>query len=787
MPVDDILYRTLGVLPNSTPGTIRTAWRRCAIQCHPDKTAKDRQSQADAVRNFVLLNEAYEVLSDDVKRIRYDKHGFEAVLGRRPEAPASTNVAQAKTNFSKFATSEDNGVEDEVDLIEELLTWWTQPEITQKVPEESLRMKNSSFYEQLVALYDQFRLTHSDTTEGDKRSAHASEAILQVAEACFGTFHAKRLRSWAAGDMIDGESPDLHPSVDDQNYIDGDGREIPIPRETSIARLPDGIQMIHLSWTETFVKFVNTAPGRQKVVLRKLTQYHGIQYREFWKKLKATNSHDPALASFKQTINWPEIANTLKEIREAGGPQEVTKFKLAQDRWKTLMREHGLPYTWHLEVHRKLIKPSAPNYHASKWSNAQATAETGTEEDAPRMPSASLDTAGPSRQASSPDNSNTGATDVTMDDASSTSGENLDPTDDNVSVKSQDTHMTDATAGSERGRVTDPPDSSIWVRDGDARREVFAFRQTVPGRSSQLLLRMTTPEATFALFDIVSAKMFNRTVELIKTQPARDFGKMEGNKDDLRNKDYADLTWVGIATQRRGIMPDDGWLTQPPTYMLSQNRDGTVRAFTRSDVGAVFGKASIDVEIHNRRLAAGGQKALPAPPARRQIAWSAGTDAEDDLATFTTTHPQHTKLLQHEAQQEQYEREIISNLVRALGKGTRVPGIDKATERQEPQRQEHNEAMSNVVRALGKGTHGSGIDKAREREELQRQEHDEALRYLENLSLATQSGSSKKQGKQREGRAAAVPPPKNADEALALLAACKQFARGEINATKYGQ
>ncbi|KAK3614276.1 hypothetical protein LTR56_027356 [Elasticomyces elasticus] len=768
MPADDILCRTLGVLPDSTPATIRTAWRRCAIQCHPDKTAKDTQSQADEVRNFILLNEAYGVLSDVEKRARYDKHGFEVILGRRPEAPASTNVAQARTNFTKFATSEDNGVEDEVDLIEELLTWWTQPEITQKVPEESLRTKNSSLYEQLVALYDQFRLTHSDTTEGDERIAHASEAILHVAEARFGTFHAERLRSWAAGDMIDGESPDLHPSVDDQNYIDGDGRKIPIPREDSIARLPDGIQMIHLSWTETFLKFVNTAPGRQKVVLRKLTQYHGIQYREFWKKLKATNSHDPALASFNQTIDWPEIANTLKEIREAGGPQEITKFKLAQDRWKTLMREHGLPYAWHLEVHRKLIKPLAPNYHASKWSNAQATAETDTEEDAPRMPSASLDTAGPSRQASSPDNSNTGATDVTMDDASSTNGEHLGPTDDNnvAALRIQD--------------------SSIWVRDGDARREVFAFRQTVPGGPSQLLLRMTTPEATFALFDIVSAKMFNRTIELIRPQPARDFGKMKGSKDDLKNKDYADLTWIGIATQRRGIMPDDGWLTQPPTYMLSQNRDGTVRAFTRSDVGAVFGKAPIDVEIHNRRLAAGGQKALPAPPARRQIAWSAGIDAEDDFATFTTTHPHDTMHLQHEAQQEQYEREILSNLVRALGKGTRVPGIDKATERQEPQRQEHNEAMSNVVRALGKGTRGSGIDKAREREELQRQEHDEALRYLENLSLAAQSGSSKKQGKQRESRAAAVPPPKNADEALALLAACKQFARGEINATKYG-
>ncbi|KAK4901913.1 hypothetical protein LTR49_027168 [Elasticomyces elasticus] len=120
--------------------------------------------------------------------------------------------------------------------------------------------------------------------------------------------------------------------------------------------------------------------------------------------------------------------------------------------------------------------------------------------------------------------SSTDAEDVTMDNASTTNGEHLDSTsdddDDDVSNKSLDIPMGDAPRAPDNSGDADVPDTSIWVRDGSAQREVFAFRQTgVYGSSFQLLLRMTTREAAFALFDIVSAKMFNRTLDVIKAQP----------------------------------------------------------------------------------------------------------------------------------------------------------------------------------------------------------------------------------------------------------------------------
>ncbi|KAK3615082.1 hypothetical protein LTR56_026819 [Elasticomyces elasticus] len=69
-----------------------------------------------------------------------------------------------------------------------------------------------------------------------------------------------------------------------------------------------------------------------------------------------------------------------------------------------------------------------------------------------------------------------------MENAYSTNGGDLDPADDdNLSIKSLHNPMTDAPATSKCGRVADLPDTSVWVQDGNAQREVFAFRQIGAG------------------------------------------------------------------------------------------------------------------------------------------------------------------------------------------------------------------------------------------------------------------------------------------------------------------
>ncbi|KAK4904115.1 hypothetical protein LTR49_026369 [Elasticomyces elasticus] len=172
--------------------------------------------------------------------------------------------------------------------------------------------------------------------------------------------------------------------------------------------------------------------------------------------------------------------------------------------------------------------------------------------------------------------------------------------------------------------------------------------------------------------------MFRRSFQQIKQHTDLDFKNMKSNKDDLQEKDFADLDWFGIATQRRGLKPEGGWASQPQTHLLCRE-DGAVKAYTRTDMGSVFGKADVDTEIHVQRIAAGGQKALPAPSTRKAKAIKYDlrhndndTDVEDDLA-FVTTHPGDVpRLLEDTTQPEQQEADHLMELVKALSRSARI-------------------------------------------------------------------------------------------------------------------
>lgn len=65
-------YEVLGVPRNASQKDIKAAFRRLARQHHPDVNPDDPQ----ATERFREISEAYEVLSDNEKRARYDGGGF---------------------------------------------------------------------------------------------------------------------------------------------------------------------------------------------------------------------------------------------------------------------------------------------------------------------------------------------------------------------------------------------------------------------------------------------------------------------------------------------------------------------------------------------------------------------------------------------------------------------------------------------------------------------------------------------------------------------------------------
>ena len=62
-------YEVLGVAKDADEGTIKKAFRKLAIQFHPDKNPGNAEAEA----KFKEAAEAYEVLSDEDKRARYDR------------------------------------------------------------------------------------------------------------------------------------------------------------------------------------------------------------------------------------------------------------------------------------------------------------------------------------------------------------------------------------------------------------------------------------------------------------------------------------------------------------------------------------------------------------------------------------------------------------------------------------------------------------------------------------------------------------------------------------------
>ena len=69
-------YEVLGVPRNASADELKRAYRRMARQYHPDVN-----KEASAEGQFKEINEAYEILSDQDKRARYDRFGHAGVQG----------------------------------------------------------------------------------------------------------------------------------------------------------------------------------------------------------------------------------------------------------------------------------------------------------------------------------------------------------------------------------------------------------------------------------------------------------------------------------------------------------------------------------------------------------------------------------------------------------------------------------------------------------------------------------------------------------------------------------
>ncbi|KAK5699329.1 DnaJ (Hsp40), subfamily C, member 11 [Elasticomyces elasticus] len=634
MTDNDELYDIFNLSREASQEEITAAYKRLQRECHPDRVNRDPDSQKDATERFCTVVKIYDILGNQEKRKKYDDEGLDAVVAEGIRTIYPGDLDRAKAAFEDFDLRENDP------SLKELLQWWSRPETSELDAHSSLRTTEDHYLDQLKALYEQFRVTHADSTGRDPLSQRASngevsvfaldakantlQAILKIADKYFGNANASRLRGWNGND-------DLTPLMDGK-YFDSSGQLVKLESGESVVLLKD-IESLHLKYTSEFTALLKAGNGHQKPALKKLDA-HSAQYADWWHtsdKREFTHEEKKLLGRFKRTIEWTEIA----------------------DQFKTLERLQGSPHG-KLTLRDEHISPETHTGRSSGPSQPSTEQPTVVSEDKGTLPDA------------------------------------------------------------------DSPAVPITVRDGGVDREVFAFRES--GFGSHLFLRMSPPDAPFQLYDVVSGKMFRRSFKQIKQHTDLDFKNMKSDKDDLQEKDFGDLDWFGIATQRRGLEPEGGWASQPQTHLLCRE-DGAVKAYTRTDMGSIFGKADVDTEIHAQRIAAGGQKALPAPPTRKAKAIrydlrhnDNDTDAEDDLA-FVTTHPDDVpRLLEDTTQPEQQEADHMMELVKALSRSARISDHARGKDRRAtsqafapPSTQQEAQKMQEAINLYRQGQNNTAL------------------------------------------------------------------------------
>jgi hypothetical protein len=88
------LYSVLGLAQTCEPADIRSAFRRMARQWHPDVC-----KEPDATTVFQRINHANEILSDSIKRAKYDAGlALEASMGKQQSSISAKDYADILTN-----------------------------------------------------------------------------------------------------------------------------------------------------------------------------------------------------------------------------------------------------------------------------------------------------------------------------------------------------------------------------------------------------------------------------------------------------------------------------------------------------------------------------------------------------------------------------------------------------------------------------------------------------------------------------------------------------------------
>src|SRR3972149_4499550 len=167
-------YDALGVSKNASIDEIKSQFRRLALKIHPDKS-----NSKYAVENFKEISEAYEILSDPIKRESYDKK-----VGQNEEYENTSQTGSVRS------------------------IWWSQ---LKTMGRELLRLLKK--YAQSM----NEKQNHYQSTKKTEHSEYSGNKINEFSESYFGDYESDSRKSDNLAGKIFG---DKKPKIwkDDYDY-----------------------------------------------------------------------------------------------------------------------------------------------------------------------------------------------------------------------------------------------------------------------------------------------------------------------------------------------------------------------------------------------------------------------------------------------------------------------------------------------------------------------------------------------------------------------------------------
>ena len=100
-------YAVLGVPRDASDDDIKQAYRRLAMQWHPDRNAGAKEAE----EKFKTITEAYDVLRDPQKRAAFDRYGEAGLRGAQQSQYEHVDLSEALNIFMRHSLRASPGAE----------------------------------------------------------------------------------------------------------------------------------------------------------------------------------------------------------------------------------------------------------------------------------------------------------------------------------------------------------------------------------------------------------------------------------------------------------------------------------------------------------------------------------------------------------------------------------------------------------------------------------------------------------------------------------------------------